>query len=188
MLILQSHWAWKYSDSDVGPTISKSDRGGWDCSVESMSGVLISGFSNSNGSGWLRIIDTISPNGLSCWDECPIGGRLPPASAPTAFPHASQGPSRLKVSVDMWDMWQWTCDMWTCENLSNDRTSKKNILINLWIRMDERCFRPLLCTVKAELGRGQPGLMRWIGDETLPQSSIDPLDLLLCSSPRYQVS
>ena len=27
-------------------------------------------------------------------------------------------------------------------------------------RMDERCFRPLLCTVKAELGRGQPGLMR----------------------------
>ena len=39
--------------------------------------------------------------------------------------------------------------------------------------MDERCFRPLLCTVKAELGRGQPGLMRWISDETLPQSSID---------------
>ena len=29
---------------------------------------------------------------------------------------------------------------------------------NRW--MDERCFRPLLCTVKAELGRGQPGLMR----------------------------
>ena len=26
--------------------------------------------------------------------------------------------------------------------------------------MDERCFRALLCTVKAELGRGQPGLMR----------------------------
>ena len=40
-------------------------------------------------------------------------------------------------------------------------------------RMDERCFRPLLCTDKAELGRGQPGLMRWIWDETLPQSSID---------------
>ena len=39
--------------------------------------------------------------------------------------------------------------------------------------MDERCFRPLLCTIKAELGRGQPGLMRWIWDETLPQSSID---------------
>ena len=39
--------------------------------------------------------------------------------------------------------------------------------------MDERCIRPLLCTVKAELGRGQPGLMRWIWDETLPQSSID---------------
>ena len=26
--------------------------------------------------------------------------------------------------------------------------------------MDERCFRPLLCTVKAELGLGQPELMR----------------------------
>ena len=39
--------------------------------------------------------------------------------------------------------------------------------------MDERCFRPLLCTVKAELGQGQPGLMRWIWDETLPQSSIN---------------
>ena len=26
--------------------------------------------------------------------------------------------------------------------------------------MDERCFRPLFCTIKAELGRGQPGLMR----------------------------
>ena len=34
-------------------------------------------------------------------------------------------------------------------------------------------FRPLLRTVKAELGQGQPGLMRWIWDETLPQSSID---------------
>ena len=47
----------------------------------------------------------------------------------------------------------------------------QNRLIYGW--MDERCFRPLLCTVKAELGRGQPGLMRWIWDETLPQSSID---------------
>ena len=33
--------------------------------------------------------------------------------------------------------------------------------------MDERCFRPLLCTVKAELGQGQPqrgregGRERW---------------------------
>ena len=46
-----------------------------------------------------------------------------------------------------------------------------NVVMNGW--MDERCFKPLLCTVKAELGRGQPGLMRWIWDETLPQSSID---------------
>ena len=34
-------------------------------------------------------------------------------------------------------------------------------------------LRPLLCTVKSELGRGQPGHMRLIWDETLPQSSID---------------
>ena len=39
--------------------------------------------------------------------------------------------------------------------------------------MDEWCFRPLFCTIKAELGRGQPGLMRWSWDETLPQCSID---------------
>ena len=39
--------------------------------------------------------------------------------------------------------------------------------------MDERCFRPLLCTVKAELGWGQPGLMRWNWDEALPQSCIN---------------
>ena len=34
--------------------------------------------------------------------------------------------------------------------------------LSIWMDgwMDERCFRPLLCTVKAELGRGQPGLMR----------------------------
>ena len=37
--------------------------------------------------------------------------------------------------------------------------------------MDEGCFRPLFCTIKAELGQGQPGLMRW-RDETLPQCSI----------------
>ena len=38
--------------------------------------------------------------------------------------------------------------------------------------MDERCFRPLLCTVKAELGRGQPGLMMW---EIAPKyRSLDP--------------
>ena len=37
-------------------------------------------------------------------------------------------------------------------------TVQRKIHANEW--MDERCFRPLLCTVKAELGRGQPGLMR----------------------------
>ena len=41
--------------------------------------------------------------------------------------------------------------------------------------MDERCLRPLFCTTKAELGWGQPGLMRcW--DETLPQCNIDGRD------------
>ena len=43
--------------------------------------------------------------------------------------------------------------------------------------MDERCFRPPFCTIKAELGQGQPGLMRLSWDETLPQSSIDRLTL-----------
>ena len=32
-------------------------------------------------------------------------------------------------------------------------------------------FRPPFCTIKAELGWGQPGLMRWSWDETLPQCS-----------------
>ncbi len=45
---------------------------------------------------------------------------------------------------------------------------------------NEQCFRPLFCTVKAELGRGQPGLMRWIWDETLPQSSIETKDWNFC--------
>ena len=39
--------------------------------------------------------------------------------------------------------------------------------------MDERCLRPHFCTIKAELGRGQPGLMRLSWDEALPQCSID---------------
>ena len=72
-----------------------------------------------------------------------------------------------------------------------------NSLLSSWLDfhdqdgwMDERCFRPLFCTIKAELGRGwmdgwmngvlghfelgrgQPGLMRWSWDETLPQCSI----------------
>ena len=48
--------------------------------------------------------------------------------------------------------------------------------------MDERCLRPLFCTIKAELGRGQPGLMRWSWDEkTLPQCSIS----IARSSDRY---
>ena len=48
--------------------------------------------------------------------------------------------------------------------------------------MDERCFRPLLCTVKAELGRGQPGLMRLItrmmpGDDVILHSLIEANNL-----------
>ena len=30
-----------------------------------------------------------------------------------------------------------------------------------WDEMKCRCFRPLFCTMKVELGRGQLGLMRW---------------------------
>ena len=44
--------------------------------------------------------------------------------------------------------------------------------------MDERCFRPLICTVKAELGWGQPGLMRWSWDET--GDKYDPKCLQTC--------
>ena len=36
--------------------------------------------------------------------------------------------------------------------------------------MDERCFRPLLCTVKAELGRGQPGLRDEFGMKHCPRA------------------
>ena len=61
------------------------------------------------------------------------------------------------------------CKIW--ESMSKQRTltakfdrgvdlqGRKDIMTQkVWT--DERCFRPLLCTVKAELGRGQPGLMR----------------------------
>ena len=41
-----------------------------------------------------------------------------------------------------------------------DRLKQLNLPSMAYRMMDERCFRPLLCTVKAELGRGQPGLMR----------------------------
>ena len=39
--------------------------------------------------------------------------------------------------------------------------------------MDERFLGHFVCTIKAELGRGQPGLIRGRWDETLPQCSID---------------
>ena len=70
-----------------------------------------------------------------------------------------------------WTLWTDAADAAWFEGL---RAIDSIALIILREWMDERCFRPLLCTVKAELGRGQPGLMRWIWDETLPQSSIDP--------------
>ena len=37
------------------------------------------------------------------------------------------------------------------------------------------------CTTKAELGWGQPGLMRWSWDETLPQCSIDRSTLYIAA-------
>ena len=52
-------------------------------------------------------------------------------------------------------------NMKICQRLRDKSVSFWCYLLNNehgW--MDERFFRPLLCTVKAELGRGQPGLMR----------------------------
>ena len=40
-----------------------------------------------------------------------------------------------------------------------------------WNEMKYWCFRPLFCTIKAELGRGQLGLMRWNFYETYPRST-----------------
>ena len=51
-----------------------------------------------------------------------------------------------------------------------------------------RCYRPLLCTVKFELGWGEPGLMLWIWDETVAPEQYRSQDPPLCSSPRYQES
>ena len=48
-----------------------------------------------------------------------------------------------------------------------------------------RCFRPLFCTMKAELGRGQPGLMRWNFYETCPRAVSNPRPSTL-SPARYR--
>ena len=52
--------------------------------------------------------------------------------------------------------------------------------------MDERCFRPLLCTVKAELGQGQPGLMRaqWEGMGDVGSARYEPALLPPCPTIR----
>ena len=63
------------------------------------------------------------------------------------------------------------CNAVLCIASCSHRKSLQGSFSDGW--MDERCFRPLFCTIKTELGRGQPGLMRWSWDETLPQCSID---------------
>ena len=49
--------------------------------------------------------------------------------------------------------------------------------------MDERCFRPLLCTVKAELGRGQPGLM----SEAIRSSECGFVGFFLCLPNSFNI-
>ena len=79
--------------------------------------------------------------------------------------------STWRVNICKSSTWE-IVDQWpSLKPLTSSTDHYPGIITEGW--MDERCFRPLLCTVKAELGRGQPGLMRWIWDETLPQSSID---------------
>ena len=66
----------------------------------------------------------------------------------------------LTVSPTKGDALAETCihhNLLKCFNSRN--LLQLNYLIWKYGWMDERCFRPLLCTVKAELGRGQPGLM-----------------------------
>ena len=48
------------------------------------------------------------------------------------------------------------------------------ILMDGWINS---VLGHIICTVKVELGLGQPGLIRWIWDETLPKCSIDRMTL-----------
>ncbi len=72
------------------------------------------------------------------------------------------------------DDWWWLMTMldddddWSLIMMTDDNNDWWWWLMNEW--MNERCFTPLFCTVKAELGRGQPGLMRWIWDETCPRA------------------
>ena len=53
--------------------------------------------------------------------------------------------------------------------------------------MDERCFRPLLCTVKAELGRGQPGqiLRRLWGLEYLAYLAQMAILFFVCRTEKF---
>ena len=58
------------------------------------------------------------------------------------------------------DMWHGVLSNDFVSSFQNSLVTKTHIELERDGWMDERCFRPLLCTVKAELGRGQPGLMR----------------------------
>ena len=77
----------------------------------------------------------------------------------------------LLTSKQVKNLRKWTSITWWQMGYLQWMINTHTPEMNGW--MDERCFRPLFCTIKAEMGRGQPGLMRWSWDETLPQCSID---------------
>ena len=55
-----------------------------------------------------------------------------------------------------------------CDNDNRAKIKGKNV--SWWIEQMKWCFRLLFYTMKAELGRGQLGLMRWIFYETCPRA------------------
>ena len=70
----------------------------------------------------------------------------------------------------------WVFEKNTCETQNNTG-----------IRLNEWCFKPRFCTCKAILGRGQPGVMRWILLWIMPLVQDRSLDLLTSSPARYNV-
>ena len=59
------------------------------------------------------------------------------------------------------------------------------LLVSAVSGMNEWCFRPQFCTVKAILGRGQPVLMRWLLLWIMPLAQDRSIDLLVSCSTRY---
>ena len=79
----------------------------------------------------------------------------------SGWPSSSDTLDNLRVNKQQY---KWSSSIITCK------------MHDIWKNeMKCRCFRPLSCTIKAELGRGQPGLMTWYFLWNLPQSSTDTL-------------